>query len=304
MKRKKKYDRISLLVLSALFIGLGLVGCNKPKGYKTESGLIFYVYNQNPPDSTVGIGSVLKLHYKKFVNDSLVENTYQALPKYEQVMSGMFYPYEAGEIYPFLHEGDSVILLQDADTLLGRRLFYQVPSYLSPGDKIVTHMKVVDVFPNDSTAHVDLNAEYPRAIERNRRNGKAKIQDYLKRHDISAEYTSDTIFIQRLEEGTGPEIQSGDVITLRFKIETFSGDVIGDNFGEDTDPIEYAANTGMMPVGVEQSLLLSKVGDHSRFYIPAMKGFGPSPPPGVENGFQDLIFGVKVIDKKDSKSIQ
>jgi len=94
-------------------IGLLLVySCgHKGKGYKTESGLIFYVYGEHKEDSTARIGNVLKMNVKKYVNDSLVENTYHGIPQYEQVMPGLFYPYEAGEIYPFLHKGDSIVLI-------------------------------------------------------------------------------------------------------------------------------------------------------------------------------------------------
>src|SRR5690606_14852271 len=124
-------------IIAAVVVGcFALTSCDKSKGYRTQSGLIFYVYDQNSEDSTAKIGNVLKLHVKKYVNDSLVENTYHGLPKYEQVMPGLFYPYEEGEIYPFLHNGDSVVLIQAAGTLLRRRWSYWLASSVSKGDKI------------------------------------------------------------------------------------------------------------------------------------------------------------------------
>lgn len=286
-------------IIAAVVVGcFALTSCDKSKGYRTQSGLIFYVYDQNSEDSTAKIGNVLKLHVKKYVNDSLVENTYHGLPKYEQVMPGLFYPYEEGEIYPFLHNGDSVVLIQDADTLLGRRLFYQVPSYVSKGDKIVTHFKVLDVFPNDSTASVDMNNEYPRAITRNRNSGAARVKAYLDQHRITARLSPDTVYIEEIKVGDGDPVQPGDMITIRFVAKSMSGRVIGSNTDAESDPMDYEVLSGTMPIGIEESLLRSHVGDHSRFYLPAMKAFGSRPMPGGEKGFEDMIFEVEILQKK------
>lgn len=276
-----------------------LFGCNKTQGYKTQSGLIFYVYDQNSEDSTAQVGNVLKLNVKKYVNDSLVENTYDGLPKYEQVMPGMFYPYEPGEIYPYFHKGDSIVLIQDADSMMNRRMFYQVPSYVSTGDKIVTHFKVLDVFLNDSTANADMNDEYPKAILRNRLSGASRLKDYLDKQSITAELTPDTVYIEEIEVGAGPLIEPGDMITIRFVAKTLSGIVFGDNTDEESVPMDYEVMSGTMPIGIEESLLRSHVGDHSRFYLPAMKAFGASPPPGGDKGFQDMIFEVEILRKND-----
>ena len=275
--------------------------CNKPKGYKTESGLIFYVYGESSSDSTAKVGGVLKLNIKKYVNDSLVETTYDGLPKYEQVMPGLFYPYEAGEIYSFFHKGDSVVLIQQADSLLKRRLFYQVPSYVSEGDEIVTHFKVLDIFANDSVANVDMNMEYPKAISRNRLRGPARVQNWLDENDIDARLSPDSVFIEMVHEGDGAQIDLGDMISIRFTAKTISGDVFGTNRGEGDVPMDYDVGSEYMPRGIDESLVRLQVGDHARFYLPAMKAFGPSPPPGMDNGFQDMIFDVEILGKSENE---
>src|SRR5680860_1800331 len=265
MKRLLRFN-FTLLLFIPITLGFVMLlnGCNKPKGYKTESGLIFYVYGNQNKDSTAGVGNVVKLNIKKYVNDSLVENTYQGLPKYEQVMPGLFYPYEAGEIYPLFHKGDSIKLIQEADSLLKRRLFYPVPSYVSKGDKIVTHFKVLDIFPNDSIANADMNAEYPKAIKRNRKNGAARIRAYLDKHGIEAELTPDTVYIETIKEGNGPQIDPGDMVTIRFTAKTISGSVFGSNTGKDDIPMEYEVMSGFMPSGIDESLTKLQVGDRAR----------------------------------------
>ncbi len=299
MNRNFKLSNLLIFILPLTLCSLVLSSCNKPKGYRTESGLIFYVYGQNAKDSTAKVGEVVKLNIKKYVDDSLVENTYSGIPQYEQVMPGMFYPYEAGEIYPFFHKGDSIVLTQEADSLLKRRLFYPVPSYVSAGDKVVTHFKVMDIFPNDSLANVDMNEEYPKAMERNRKGGVSRLQSYLDDNHIDAELSPDTVFIETIKKGDGAQIDPGDMITIRFIAKTISGDVFGSNTAEDDAPMDYEVMSGFMPSGIDESLPRLRVGDHVRMYIPAMKAFGASPPPALDKGFQDIVFDVEILNKNN-----
>lgn len=301
MNRIFKLNNILLFILPLTFYSMILSSCNKPKGYRTESGLIFYVYGQNAKDSTADIGEVVKFNYKKYVDDSLVENSFSGIPQYEQVMPGLFYPYEAGEIYPYFHKGDSIVLIQEADSLLKRRLFYPVPSYVSSGDKIVTHFKVLDIFANDSLANADMNEEYPKAMARNRKGGASRLQSYLDNHHINAELSTDTVYIETVNEGEGAQVDPGDMITIRFIAKTINGDIFGSNTGKDDAPMDYEVMSGFMPKGIDESLPRLQVGDHVRLYIPAMKAFGASPPPGLEKGFQDIIFDVEILSKKTNE---
>lgn len=290
----------SLLVA---FIAIWFVGCQNGKGYKTKSGLIFYVYGDKNRDSSLAVGSVLKMNVKKYVNDSLVKNTYQRFPEYEKVMPGSFYPYEEAEIFPYFKKGDSIVLIQDADSLLRRSLFYSVPSYVKAGDKIVTHFKVLDILENDSLARQDQEMTFPIVLQNNRNKASARVQAYLAKNKIEAEPTADTVFIEWLREGDGDQVDLEDVLMVRFKATTFEGGFIGGNMDEeDGEPMEYPVGVGFMPVGVEEGMMHLRIGDHVRLYIPAQKAFGAGPPPGMDEGLQDMIFEVEVLEKKKMES--
>src|SRR5690606_23719796 len=138
-------------------------------------------------------------------------------------------------------------------------MFVQIPSYISKGDVITTHLKVIDVFKSDSLANVDMRIEYPQAVARNRATGATRLQEYIDRKEIKAELTSDTVFIETIQQGNGDMIKAGDHITIRFKAETLSGRIIGDNTGADTEPMEYEVMTGALPIGIEESLLHCRI---------------------------------------------
>src|SRR5699024_1889648 len=294
------FDGMNLkVVFIALICSAVLTGCKDGKGYKTKSGLIFYVYGEENRDSTLSVGSILKMNVKKYVNDYLVKDTYHRFPEYEKVMPGSFYPYEAGEIFPFFKEGDSVMLIQDADSLLRRSLFYSVPSYVKAGDKIVTHFKVLDVFENDSLARLDQEKTFPLVLQRNREMAASRLQGYLKRNKVEAKPTPDTVFIEMIKEGNGAPVENNDVLMIRFTASTLSGGFIGGNVDQEEEPMEYPVGVGFMPVGVDEGILHLSVGDHARLYIPALKAFGAGPPPGMEEGLQDMIFEVEILSKKE-----
>jgi len=289
--------------LFVAFIAIWFVGCQNGKGYKTKSGLIFYVYGDKNRDSSLAIGSVLKMNVKKYVNDSLVKNTYQRFPEYEKVMPGSFYPYEEAEIFPYFKKGDSIVLIQDADSLLRRSLFYSVPSYVKAGDKIVTHFKVLDVLENDSLARLDQEKTFPLVLQDNRNNASTRIEAYLKKNKIKAEATADTVFIERLKDGDEEQVALEDILLVRFRATTFQGGFIGGNMDQDEDePMEYPVGVGFMPVGVDEGMMHLNIGDHARLYIPAQKAFGAGPPPGMEEGLQDMIFEVEILEKKKVES--
>lgn len=281
------------LTLSMIF---SFFACNKAKGYKTKSGLILYTYSDFDADSLTKAGSILKLRYTKKVNDSIVEDNRYSMPSYETVMPPFAYPHEAGEVYSMFHKGDSIILIQSADSLLKKALFYSIPDYIKKGDVITTNYKVLDVFPNDSIAKIDQNIEFKKVLALNRKTGPSRISNYLQSNNIEATMSPDTIFIETIKVGTGEDIKSNDLIHLRFKASTFGGETIIDNLDNSNEASEYLVGSGGMLQGVDEGLVALKKGSHARLYVPAMKGFGESAPPGSDKGFQDLIFEVMIMD--------
>lgn len=282
-----------LLIVSMIF---SFFACDKAKGYKTKSGLILYTYSDFDADSLTKAGSILKLRYTKKVNDSIVEDNRYSMPAYETVMPPFAYPHEAGEVYAMFHKGDSIVLIQSADSLLKKALFYSIPDYIKKGDIITTNYKVLDVFPNDSIAKIDQNQEFENVMTLNRKTGPSRISNYLKTHNIDATMSPDTIFIETIQTGTGVKIDSNDMISLKFKASTFGGDSIIDNLDTASTVTEYLVGSGRMLQGVDEGLMTLKKGAHARLYVPAMKAFGASAPPGSDKGFQDLIFEVIIMD--------
>ncbi|WP_236976136.1 FKBP-type peptidyl-prolyl cis-trans isomerase [Membranihabitans maritimus] len=285
----------AFLLLPLLFFFVS--SCNKTKGYKTKSGLILYIHPGHSDDTTkTRAGSILKMHYKKFVNDSLVESTFSGMPRYENVLPGFAYPHEPEEVFSMFQKGDSATVIQEADSLLKKQLFYSVPQYVEAGDKIITHYKILDVLGNDSLARLDQEKEFENVKIHNKKNGPARIRKYLKDRNIQAKMTPDSVFIQVIKEGNGVQVDSGQLISLRFKATTFSGEQLGSNMDEESDPMKYKVKTGYMIDGVDDGLCALSEGSSAILYIPAMKGFGSNSPPGITKGFQDLIFEVKIED--------
>lgn len=102
--------------------------------------------------------------------------------------------------------------------------------------------------------------------------------------------TSSGLKIKKLVKGTGPVVEQGDLIGVRFKGNY--GDYEFDNIFSTAEPYYMRAGVGTLVKGVEEALLLMSVGDKWQLTCPANLAFGnkgrpPSPgrpriPPGAE----------------------
>eukprot|EP00903_Cladosiphon_okamuranus_P012121 g11373.t1 len=102
--------------------------------------------------------------------------------------------------------------------------------------------------------------------------------------------TSSGLKIKKLVKGTGPLVEQGDLVGVRFKGNY--GNYEFDNIFATAEPYYMRAGVGTLVKGVEEALLLMSVGDKWQLTCPADLAFGnkgrpPSPgrpriPPGAE----------------------
>ncbi|CAM9209647.1 unnamed protein product [Ascophyllum nodosum] len=102
--------------------------------------------------------------------------------------------------------------------------------------------------------------------------------------------TASGLKIKKLMDGSGPSVAQGDLIGVRFKGNY--GAYEFDNIFNTAEPLYTRAGVGTLVKGMEEALLMMKVGDKWLLTCPANLAFGnkgrpPSPgrpriPPGAE----------------------
>jgi FKBP-type peptidyl-prolyl cis-trans isomerase FkpA len=202
--------------------------------------------------------------------------------------------YDITELWQFARVGDSIVTIQMLDTFLLR--FPDLAQQgLKKGDRIISHIKILDVFESDSARSIDEINERKIMLE----SEIAFIGKYLDDKKIQAQKTPSGAFVETISPGQGNLIDSGNYISVMYKGYTFDGVVFDSNtdttFGR-TEPLEFTIGTGAMIPGFEEGLRLLRKGSEGRIYIPSLLAYGPNPGSDKIKPFESIIFDIRVLD--------
>src|SRR3990170_3880003 len=286
-----------LLALCTIML---VAACNNNSYKKTPSGIMYKIISKGT-GAQVARGEILKFHYVQKLNDSVMFSTANSLPAYAKVDSvGVMY--SPLEVLPFLHKGDSVLIVQLADSLM-KKMPPGQPSPLKKGDKLNLTLKIVDVLKSDEMAQADQIKEMKSEGERE----TAHIENYLASKKISTQKTDKGVFVAITSPGEGPAVDSGKYVSVNYTGKSFPSDkantekVFESNVGK--APIQFVISSGQVIPGWDEGLKLLKKGGKATLYIPATMAYGQQPGPGG-TPYENLIFDVQVVDVANAAPAQ
>ena len=283
-------------IFSAAALVLLVSSCNSVDFKKTKGGMPYKLF---PGKGTKKVepGNIIKLNYSQKLNDSLLFATYDKGPVYIPVSSES-QPYDISEIIPTLKEGDSVYAVQMVDTFMTRTPG-ALPPQFKKGDKLITTIKVLDVFKSPEEARADEIKERQQAFKNDpkiqsqlKKDDKA-ISDYLAKNNIQAQKVGSGTYVQIITPGTGPKIQEGKFVSLMYKGSTFGGKVFDTNMDTSfhhTEPLSMEIGTGRSIPGFEEGLKALSQGAKARLFIPSSLAYGEASPSPDIKANENLIF--------------
>jgi FKBP-type peptidyl-prolyl cis-trans isomerase len=308
---------LGLVVISAAFI---IFSCNSGAYQKTKSGLVYRIEKKgNGPK--LKYGNYIKFHLKVFLKDSLTFNSYGDMPKFSNVDS-VGGGYDITEVFPLLHVGDSVLVVQTIDTILklmgktsidNKTIDSVVPGF-KKGDKINYHIVILEKYENvaEYQAAMMKESEAMRMkelaeMEVQKPKDIAEIERYLKEKNINATKTSMGTFVEIIKPGQSPLPDSGKLVSVKYTGMNFKGKKFDSNvdstFGH-TDLLEVALGQMRLIQGFEDGLKLVGKGGKARIYIPSALAYGKrGSPPTIEPN-ENLIFEIEVVDIKQAPKPQ
>jgi FKBP-type peptidyl-prolyl cis-trans isomerase FkpA len=277
--------------------GLGLASCNKAQFKKTPGGMPYQLFAGKGKD-VAKEGSFLKVSYIYKVKDSVFFTTENGLPVYIPV-SAQSQPYDVSELFNKLKVGDSIIATQLIDTFI-KRTPQQVPPQYKKGDKIMTYIKVLDIFANDSLKKIDEEKTRIAFIA----NESAVIEKYLKEKNITATKMPSGVFVTVSNPGTGMQVDSGKYVSVKYTGTTLAGKKFDSNVDtafHHSEPLSFVVGVGEMIKGFDDAVKLLKLGGVAKAYIPSTLGYGAQPRPGSGiKPYEHLVFEIEVIDIKNT----
>jgi len=283
-----------------------------PDYQKTKSGVMYKIFSDGK-DSLAKAGNILKLNViiKTGIKDSVLQTTYGKMPLFVPVRTDLPEEiYSQAEVFPLLRKGDSAVMVQLQDTIMKKGMGMQNLPFYRKGDKIITIVKVLDVFASEEAATKDRDGEIKKEmarIDKEREadlvDGVKEMENWLAKNNIKAVKTGKGTFVAVKDPGNGNQADSGKYVSVRYE-----GKILNDGkmFESNMDtskarPITFQLGTGGVIPGWEEGLKLFKKGGKGTLYIPGALAYGRNPQPNSPFKPNDaLIFDIVMEDVMDS----
>jgi len=99
-----------------------------------------------------------------------------------------------------------------------------------------------------------------------------QIEDFIYRHSWEMESTSTGIRFMIVKQGIGAKAQEGKTVKLSYTLSLLNGDTVYSALKD--GPIVFQVGKGQVITGLEEAILLLKVGDRAKFIIPSHLAYG------------------------------
>lgn len=299
-------------VLGVVCLGM-IFSCNNVDFKKTKSG-IPYKYYPSKTGKAVASGNIVKAQVIQKIQasgkkDSVLYNTYTSTPAYFQIGNNPAEPYSIPELFPLLKkQGDSIYAVQAVDTFINRNPMMAAQMPFKKGDKIVTTIRVVDVFATPDEARADEAKARSSAfdndtkIQSQLKSDDQMLSSYLAQHNLKAQKTGKGTYVEVQEPGTGDAISNGKWVSLKYRGTTMDGKAFDSNMDttfHHTEPLEFVVGSGGMMRGFEEGLQGLHKGAKVNLYIPSSLAYGANPPSPLIGPNANLLFHIEVLDVKD-----
>ena len=105
------------------------------------------------------------------------------------------------------------------------------------------------------------------------------------------------LVVQNLIDGTGPEVKSGQTITVHYTGVLWTDGTVFDSSWTRKSPATFAIGTGNVIPGWDKGLVGKKVGSRVLLVVPPADGYGAQPPQGSKiPANATLVFVVDILD--------
>ncbi len=288
----KTIQSFLLLAVTAIL----LASCGGESFKKTKSGLLYQIIPGGKGEK-VKPGNYIKFNIRVVQKDSVSYDSWGKIPAFT-VIDSVGRPYDLSEVFPMLSDGDSLVVIQSADSI-ARQQMGQMPPGLKKGDKIKFYVKVLKVYTDLTAAQNDFNNEMTLQKEREFK----AIEEYLKKNNITATKTALGTYVQITSPGDGAKPDSGKQVSVKYTGLNFEGKKFDSNvdssFGH-IDPLKIViGQMGSIP-GFEDGVKQLSKGGKAKIYIPSMLAYGMQGAPPAIKAYENLIFEVEVLDITDA----
>ncbi|WP_164891152.1 FKBP-type peptidyl-prolyl cis-trans isomerase [Botryobacter ruber] len=281
--------------------------CDKKsdKFYTTANGLEYKIFEKTDKgeyepkgkvadNDTTGarIGQIVAVHMAiKNAEDSTLVDTREQKPAFPAFIPVMEPTMKGGleEAIMMLSPGDSGVFKINADSLFAHTYRQPLPQEIKPGSKLTFFIKMEKVMTR-AEAEVEQQkvmgemqkAAQAQFLERLRTDsatvaqiGKDSviIESYIKEKNLKNVQKSPMgVYYAVTQEGTGPKANTGDMVSVYYKLSFLDGKELESNFGK--EPFTFPLGQGQVIPGWDDAFTQLKEGSKAILLVPSSLAYG------------------------------
>lgn len=284
-----------LKVTLAVGAAVVLAACGNYDYKKTKSGVMYKIVSRGT--EPVKPGQWLKVNYKGSIGDSIMFDTYNAMPAF-----GM-YDTSAKDVHDFLDflgemkVGDSAVFVRSVDSLQ-KKGYLMYNDVFKKGSTIKGYITILKVYPSRDAMQMDQQAE----ADKMKAAQSLALEEYLKKEKVAGYIkTPKGAFVKIETEGTGLKADSGNSVTVSYTGKLKNGNTFDSNidsaFGH-VQPFEFIVGSGSVIEGWDDGIRFFREGGKGKIYVPSMLGYGGNSQGEKLPAYSDLIFDIQVLQVK------
>ncbi len=293
--------RISIPALLAILL---LAACNTPFK-KTVDGTEYKIVKKSGGE-LVGQGNFIEMSITDAYKDSSLYNSSDDGMTQFVMYDTTQFPEAYKQIFANVHVGDSIITRTLTDSLMskgGMAPFMKKGEYLYRTYTIRSLYKTQEEADKARTAMMEKSQKIQEAnMASQGLKEEAAIKEYLKKNNITATRAPKGTYVQVLQEGTGPQIDSSMFVMVNYTGKTMAGKMFDSNTDPSKGHVEpFMANMtnnqemgGIIP-GWKDGLTMLKVGSKAKLYIPSTLAYGKQGSGEDIGANETLVFDVEVL---------
>jgi len=311
----------------AVICAIALAACTTPFK-KAKDGTQYKVISVTKGPLLV-TGNFMEMNVVTKYKDSLLGSSIEdGMPQYGLYDTANFPP-PYKEIFKNVHVGDSIFLKISTDSILSKAPAGQAPPFMKKGQFIYQSYTITNVYTTkdqvDSAQKTHIKVARQKSAEKaivhikkiiaDNKDQLAKddkqIADYLAKNNIKATKTEWGTYIATQNEGTGPQLTTGDIAVVNYTGKSFDSSKV---FDSNTDTAfghaqPYSVNLGMLEpgqgviVGWNDALLHMKKGTKATVYIPSTLGYGNNGSGAKITPNEILVFDMEVVDVSNEEKM-
>jgi FKBP-type peptidyl-prolyl cis-trans isomerase len=288
-------NKLKSIVVFFLLLAF-IVGCGNADYSKTKDGMVYRIIKSGT-GAYIKPRTYLKIHQAAYLRDSMLFTTFGYIPAY-----GFFdsLPQATHDFLDILHKmrvGDSAIIIRSIDTLFAKGML-QYNEVFKKGDVIKVYVKVLGTFKDEK----EMEEDRASAFEAYKQLEIKRLGEFVAAQNLKAEKLENGVYLVVDKEGTGPKVDSGMYVKVKYTGRLKNGSIFDSNidssFGH-TEPFEFVAGTGQVIAGWDVAIQKLKVGSKARVFIPSSMGYGMQSQGAKLPAYSDLIFDIEVLSVSD-----